>query len=144
MIRQAVIEDSKIVAKLAVLLWPHNEMEELEEELREYITLNKGVIFICFDETVPVGFAQCNLRNDYVEGTESSPVGYLEGIFVKQEYRGRGFARELLTQCEYWAKSQGCSEFASDCELNNRDSLKFHLQLGFQEANRIICFRKEL
>ena len=24
------------------------------------------------------------------------------------------------------------------------ESLKFHLQLGFEEANRIICFKKNL
>lgn len=144
MIRQAVSEDNKTVSELAVLLWPDNEMDELEKELSEYIALNKGAIFICFDEAIPVGFAQCNLRYDYVEGTESCPVGYLEGIFVRIEHRGRGIAKELLTQCEYWARSQGCSEFASDCELNNTDSLKFHLQLGFEEANRIICFKKKM
>ena len=37
---------------------------------------------------MPIGFAQCTLRNDYVEGSSSSPVGYLEGIYVKDEYRG--------------------------------------------------------
>ena len=144
MIRQAVVKDSKAVAELAVLLWPDNEINSLEKELIEYITLNKGAIFICFDENNPVAFAQCNIRNDYVEGAESSPVGYLEGIFVKIEHRKRGIAKRLLTQCENWAKSQGCSEFASDCELNNTDSLKFHLQLGFEEVNRIICFKKKL
>lgn len=144
MIRQAVIEDSRIVAELAILLWPDNKIDDLEEELKDYIALNVGVIFICFDEAIPVGFAQCNIRNDYVEGTDSTPVGYLEGIFVNMEYRKKGLAKELLTKCEDWAKTQGCSEFASDCELNNTDSLKFHLQLGFEEANRIICFKKKL
>lgn len=28
-----------------------------------------------------------------------------------------GIAKKLLTQCEDWAKGEGCSEFASDCEL---------------------------
>ncbi|MEG2290646.1 MAG: GNAT family N-acetyltransferase [Clostridium sp.] len=142
MIKQAVMDDSKAVAELAILLWPDNETDDLEREMKEYI--NKGAIFICFDENRAVGFAQCNLRSDYVEGTESSPVGYLEGIFVRIEYRKRGIAKKLLNQCEYWAKGQGCSEFASDCELNNTDSLKFHLQLGFEETNRIICFKKKL
>jgi aminoglycoside 6'-N-acetyltransferase I len=142
MIKKAVVEDSKIAAELAVLLWPHHEVDDLEGELKEYIT--KGAIFIYFIETIPVGFAQCSLRNDYVEGTESSPVGYLEGIFVKPEYRMRGIAKELLSQCETWSKSMGCREFASDCELNNIESLKFHLNVGFEEANRIICFKKML
>lgn len=32
----------------------------------------------------------------------------------------------------------------SDCELDNEKSLRFHKKLGFQEANRIICFTKPL
>ena len=39
---------------------------------------------------------------------------------------------------------KGAEEFASDCELKNTDSLKFHLNIGFKEANRIICFVKNL
>lgn len=144
MIRQAVIEDSKIVADLAILLWPDNEIEDLEEELKGYILSTEGVIFIYLEGDIPVGFAQCSLRNDYVEGTESNPVGYLEGVFVEEEYRMIGIGKKLLNQCEEWAKINGCSEFASDCELNNTNSLKFHLQVGFEEANRIICFKKRL
>ena len=68
---------------------------------------------------IPVGFAECQLRYDYVEGTDSSPVGYLEGIFVKEEFRHRGFAKEILAECEKWTKEKGCTEFASDCELDN-------------------------
>ena len=79
-----------------------------------------------------------------VEGTDSSPVGYLEGIFVLEEYKKRGYAKELLGECQNWAKDQGCFEFASDCELDNEDGLKFHLKMGFAEANRIICFTKRL
>jgi aminoglycoside 6'-N-acetyltransferase I len=144
MIKQASVDDSKIVAELAMLLWPDNEINNLEKEIIDYIISDSGAIFIYFNETIPVGFAQCNLRNDYVEGTKSSPVGYLEGIFVKVEYRSRGVGKKLLMQCEAWARSKGCSEFASDCELNNTESLKFHLRHGFEEANKIICFKKNL
>ena len=55
-----------------------------------------------------------------------------------------GTARALVGQCEQWAKSKGCREFASDCELTNQASLAFHLSLGFTEENRIICFKKNL
>lgn len=144
MIKKAGIEDSKIVAELAMLLWPDNEISNLEKEMINYIISENGAVFIYFNETIPVGFAQCSLRSDYVEGTKSSPVGYLEGIYVEVEYRKRGIAKKLLIQCEEWAKSKGCSVFASDCELNNTESLKFHLLIGFEEANKIICFKKNL
>lgn len=91
-----------------------------------------------------MGFAQCQLRYDYVEGSETSPVGYLEGIFVKSEYRNKGYAKELLAECELWAKDNGCREFASDCEINNKNSFQFHKAMNFIEVNRIICFIKKL
>ncbi len=144
MIRIADITDSKLVAELALLLWPDNEVDELETEMEDYISSDDQVVYIYLVEDIPVGFAHCSLRYDYVEGTESSPVGYLEGIFIKPQYRNRGIGRQLVNKCEGWAKSKGCREFASDCELNNIDSLKFHLQLGFGQVNRIICFKKDL
>ena len=91
-----------------------------------------------------MGFAQCQLRHDYVEGTESSPVGYLEGIYAAPDCRRQGIAGALLAACERWAVKMGCTEFASDCELDNLESLAFHKSAGFTEANRIICFTKKL
>ena len=92
----------------------------------------------------PVVFAQCQLRHDYVEGTEFSPVGYLEGIYVAEAYRKQGIARDLLACCEKWAKEKGCWEFASDCELTNLESQAFHQAVGFREANRIVAYVREL
>ena len=144
MIKQADENDTYELARLAIQMWEVNEIEELAGHFEELMTGEEAVCFLkCVDEKA-VGFAQCQLRHDYVEGTETSPVGYLEGIFVKQDYRGNGYAKELLLTCEMWAKDMGCKEFASDCELNNIGSLKFHLAMGFDEANRIICFKKKL
>ena len=106
--------------------------------------MNIYPFFLAYSEETAVGFAQCQLRHDYVEGTETSPVGYLEGIFVAPGHRKQGVAGKLLEACQRWAKEKGCREFASDCELDNLESLKFHLNVGFEEANRIICFTKRI
>ena len=143
-IRVAMLEDALLVAELAIQMWKSHTIEELTQEFYEYISKENGTIFLAMIDGCAVGFAQCGLRRDYVEGTDSSPVGYLEGIFVKEEYRKRGVARDMLEACQKWAKEQGCAEFASDCELDNEDSLKFHIKMGFVEANRIICFTKKL
>ena len=143
-IQKAKHADVKTVTCLAQQLWPHHETAELQTEFDVLLSNTDVAVFLAFHGTSPVGFAQCQLRHDYVEGTDSSPVGYLEGIFVLPEYRKNGVARMLLTACENWAKETGCTEFASDCELGNNESLQFHLNVGFEEANRIICFRKKL
>ena len=144
MIKRAKVEDAEILASLAIQMWTENDPDEQAEEFRELVMNEDAVCFVKYEDDKPVGFAQCQLRHDYVEGTESSPVGYLEGILVAEGYRKKGYAAELLSECEKWAKEKGCTEFASDCELDNEDSLKFHMALGFEEANRIICFRKEI
>ena len=144
MIRNALLSDAATVAALAQQLWPHHEAAQLQEEFEPLLEDANAAVFLAFSDDMPVGFAQCQLRHDYVEGPASSPVGYLEGIFVAHAYQKQGIARVLLASCEKWAKEQGCSEFASDCELSNTNSLRFHLSMGFEEANRIICFTKKL
>ncbi len=144
MIRKALTEDAPILAELSVRLWPSQSLEEMASEFTAMLADPECALFLAFCENLPIGFAQCQLRHDYVEGTGSSPVGYLEGIYVTEAYRNRGIARVLLSACENWARDMGCSEFASDCELTNPQSLAFHLNVGFEETNRIICFTKKL
>lgn len=144
MIKEAEKKDLAAIAEMAVMMWDSNSVEDLMGEFADMVSSEEAKIFVKYIQNTPVGFAQCGLRHDYVEGTESSPVGYLEGIFVKEEYRKQGYAKELLSACEQWAKEQGCTEFASDCELENQNSLAFHMSMGFEEANRIICFKKKL
>lgn len=145
MIYQATLADVNTITDMGLLLFNGNDREELRQEFVELLSKKKEcAIFIAELDSINIGFAQVQLRHDYVEGTESSPVGYLEGIYVKEEYRKCGYAVKLLQSCEQWAKEQGCTEFASDCELTNDTSLAFHLKAGFTEANRIICFTKQL
>lgn len=143
-IRQAGVTDLDALARLAVLLWPKHDVAELKQELSETLPDPEAAFFLCFCDVLPVGFAQCQLRHDYVEGTKTSPVGYLEGVFVRKEYRNKGVAKSLLRRCELWCAANGCTEFASDCELANEESRAFHAKSGFQEVNRIVCFKKEL
>lgn len=144
MIRKASKNDITTIANLAVLMWTNASVDDLAAEFSELLSEDNAQIFLKYENGIPVGFAQCQLRRDYVEGTETTPVGYLEGIFILENYRNRGYAKELLNRCEMWAKDKGCKEFASDCEIDNDNSFKFHMAMNFTEANRIICFTKKL
>lgn len=144
MIKVANKNDSKTLAHMARKIWGNDLVEELEEEFDEFVSNPEMASFIKYVDEKPVGFANVSIRYDYVEGCETSPVGYLEGIYVEDCYRNNNFARELVIACEDWVKNKGIKEFASDCELSNLGSLAFHLAIGFSEANRIICFKKDI
>lgn len=142
MIRKAAETDRASLAKLAAKLWGNHSEEKLSAEISGLLLLPDAAFFLTEEDRQPVEVAQCQLRHDYVEGTDSSPAGYPEGIFTEEAVRGKGIAA-LLVRCESWAKEKSCTEFASDCELLNEASIRFHKALDFSEANRIVCFRKE-
>lgn len=144
MVQKAGKSDLELLANLAVLMWDNHSANELMTEFSEIISKGNSQFFLKYINDTPVGFAQCQLRHDYVEGTKTTLVGYLEGIFIKEGYRSQGYAKELLAECEAWAKENGCQEFASDCEIDNTNSLRFHKAMNFIETNRIICFTKTL
>ena len=141
---RATEKDAEALAGLVKTVWSEHTEEALVRIIREYIDSDESAVFTEKRDGSFIGVALCCLRHDYVEGCETSPVGYLEGVSVKENYRNQGVARRLVEECEQWAGEKGCSEFASDCALDNTASLNFHLQVGFQEQNRIICFKKIL
>jgi aminoglycoside 6'-N-acetyltransferase I len=143
-IRTAGLADIQILAELQLMLWPEHTLEEMKSEMQKVITSPEGVVFLAFINRMPAGFAECRLRRDYVEGTRTSPVGYLEGIFVRPEYRRQGVALSLIQHCEQWALKHECSEFASDCEQKNPASIAFHSKAGFTEVNRSVCYSKKI
>ena len=142
-IRKATPSDSAALARLACYMWAH-PLDELEAEFAVLTQSDDAACFLAFYAEEAVGFAQCQLRHDYVEGCETSPVGFLEGIYVDERHRHGGVARALLLACEAWARSVGCCEFASDCEIDNQTSLAWHLNAGFKEMGRTIWFAKKL
>lgn len=90
-----------------------------------------------------VGFVQVSLRN-IVDGCLTSPVGFIEGIYVKPPYRGHGVAGRLVAEATKWSKKRGCVEMATDAELDNTDAHAFHKRMGFSETYRIVEFRKRI
>ena len=74
MIRKASKSDTRVIADLAVLLWEDNSVDDLVNEFSEILSKDNAQIFLKYENDVPVGFAQCQLRYDYVEGTQTTPV----------------------------------------------------------------------
>ena len=91
-----------------------------------------------------VGLAEASVRHDHVNGTESSPVAFLEGLYVVPQARRRGIAASLVHRMCDWAQGVGCRELASDAVLENSISHVVHRALGFEETERVVFFRRRL
>jgi aminoglycoside 6'-N-acetyltransferase I len=99
--------------------------------------------FIAEANGVPVGFAELAIRK-YANGCTSRPVPFLEGIWVKGEFRRNGIATRLLRSAEAFLAARGFSEIGSDAKVENSAALASHLGWGFSETERVVYFRKLL
>jgi aminoglycoside 6'-N-acetyltransferase I len=127
-------------------LWPHCSREEHLVEMSLFCAQpERFVQFITYaDSNQAIGFIEVTVRTDYVNGTDFSPVAFLEGIYVVPEARRRGIARALVAVAERWAINRGCREFASDAAIDNQLSQSLHRALGFEETERVVFYRKRL
>lgn len=127
-------------------LWPEMTKEEnLRETQAMLMADSRFLVRIASSmEGDPVGFVEATIRTDYVNGCVTSPVVFLEGIYVQPWARRQGAARSLVEAVEAWGCERGCCEFASDALLENGDSHSMHRALGFEEMERVVYFRKSL
>ena len=141
-VAQATAADAADWQALRDALWPQ-AMAEQAAEIAEILGRTDQAAFLARDsEGRALGFAEVSLRTDYVNGCETSPVGFLEGIYVVPTARRQGVARALVGAVRDWTRAQGCSELASDAEIDNAASHAMHAALGFEETQRVVYFRQ--
>lgn len=149
-IRQANLSDVREVAALCALLWPDASVDEHQHDASGKIATGKSgtlpsAIFLAQTENgVLVGFIEVGLRS-HADGCDpAQPVGFIEGWYVSESFRGKGVGRRLMDAAEAWARENGCIEMASDVLLDNPASQQAHASLGFSVVDRCVHFKKNL
>ena len=132
--------------ELRLALWPDGTVDEHRGYMAMALTQpDRFRQLMMYDERrQPAGFIEGSIRGDYVNGTQSSPVGFVEGVYVVPAWRRQGIARQLFAAIGDWARERGCSELASDALIDNEASQRAHLALGFRETERVVYFTKAL
>lgn len=143
-VRAIGANDRAIWAEMRAALWP-------EETLPAHLgatdaLLNDGDVWALIAEATDgtaVGFAEIAVRK-YANGCESQPVPFLEGIWVRPEFRRRGIGARLIARAEQLMAARGFRELGSDTPIDNVTSQSAHRAWGFFETERVVYFRKML
>jgi aminoglycoside 6'-N-acetyltransferase I len=145
-IREVKMTDKSEWARMRDSLWPGSPSEHPEEIDRFFSNDHQHMVqaYVLERNSGKLGgFIELNVRN-YAEGTASSKVPYIEGWYVDEDLRGRGYGKKLLATAEAWALERGFDEVASDTDPANKTSIAVHEALGFKEVDRKVCFLKKL
>lgn len=139
-IREATATDIERWGAMRATLFEMVDDGFLEQEMLRFLDDDHQAAYIAFDGDRAIGFVELSLRN-FVDGCLTSPVGYIEGLYVEREARGRGAGRGLVERGLEWCRRRGCTEFATDSLLEDTDAQSFHKRMGFAETYRIVQFK---
>ena len=142
-IRFATREDAgKILAfikELAAYEKMENEVVATEDLLCEWIfDKQKAEVIFAVEDGVEVGFALFFHNFSTFLGRAGI---YLEDLYVKPEYRGRGFGKALIKRLAAIAKERGCGRLEWWCLDWNKPSIDFYLSLGAEPMNDWTVYR---
>ncbi len=152
-VRQVTEEDFPEWLRMRKALYPECSSDQLKAEI-ESVYFKRTVVgeidySVWVEERSPgklSGFAEISLRADAPQcGT--SPVGYVESLFVDADFRRNGVGFKLLSKGQDWILQKNCSEFFVDTDTRCEGAIGFYENFGFQEMFRNkseILYKKKL
>ena len=124
-------------------LWP-GSVSDHETETHVYFGRRDAPpVLVAEHDGRLVGFLELGYRV-YAPGCTSSPVPFIEGWYVEPALQGQSVGRMLVEAAEASARADGYAEIASDVLIDNAGSIAAHSALGYEEVERLVCFRKSL
>lgn len=134
-------DDFSELLDLGSKLWSDYSVEEMQIVLE---SPRQEQFLVRDSDGKAIAFLHLSLRFEYVPGATGSPVAFVEGIYVRDEYQNQSIGASLIQYAEQWAFARGCKELASDALLENTASYQFHTKVGFQEVERVVSFIKQV
>jgi aminoglycoside 6'-N-acetyltransferase I len=125
-------------------LWP-GSLGDHDAETRKHFEEGHAapVVLVAEWDGRLVGFLELDYRK-YAPGCASSPVPFIEGWYVEPALQRRGVGRALIVAAESYALAEGYREIGSDAELDNANGIAAHRACGYEEVERVVCFRRTL
>ncbi len=144
-IRQAEEKDAGLILSfikwLAVYEKMLGEVHATEEGLRESLFVRKQAeVMIGEYRGEPAAFALYFHNFSTFVGRANL---YLEDIFVKEEYRGKGFGKAMFRQLAQIAVERGCLRLDWWCLDWNEPSIRFYKSMGAKAMDQWTVYRLE-
>lgn len=113
----------------------YNEEEFSRKWYRNPIDSNSnGDVILCLDGDEVVGRVDLMYEQSYMD---FSIVGYIDWIFIRVKYRGKGIGKQLLFEAEKLLKEKGCKKYYLFI-ADNEQAIKFYhstdLEIGTKKT----------
>ncbi len=118
-VREMGIADRSAWAEMRSALWPEESASAHAQEIDEFLRSGEAWGFVVeTPHAHAVGFAEIAIRA-YANGCDSRPVAFLEGIWIKPQFRRQGAGTQLIAHAESFLAARGFHELGSDTQIDN-------------------------
>ncbi|WP_214761910.1 MULTISPECIES: GNAT family N-acetyltransferase [Exiguobacterium] len=95
-----------------------------------------GAYFLCLvDGETLIGWTQIDKAFDYLTGAE---VGWINDLYVKPAYRGRGYSKQLMREALDTFKQMGHTDVRLNVYAHNQTAMHLYEQLGFSDVSKFM------
>lgn len=141
--RFATPQDTALILEFIKAIAEYEKMSDQviadEKLLREWIfEKQKAEVIFAVEDGVEVGFALFFHNFSTFVGRAGI---YLEDLFVKSEYRGRGYGKGLIKELARLAEERGCGRLEWCCLDWNKPSIDFYISLGAEPMDEWTTYR---
>lgn len=146
-IRFAKIDDTKLILNFIKDLAAYEKLlgdVSANEELIRNALFGERKYAECIIaeyDSIPVGFALFFHNFSTFKG---KPGLYLEDLFVKTEFRGKGIGKRLLIELAKIAKDRDCARFEWSVLDWNTPAIEFYKSLGAKPMDEWTVFRVDM
>ena len=92
--------------------------------------------FVCLmNDNTLLGWVQIDKAFDYLTGDE---IGWINDIYVKKPYRGKGYSKLLLEEALKEFRKNGYSDVRLNVYSHNEKALKLYEKMGFKDVSKFM------
>lgn len=141
--RYAQREDTPLILQFIKDLAEYEKMADEvvadEETLEKWIfDENKAEVIFALEDGKEIGFALFFYNFSTFLGRAGI---YLEDLYVKPDYRGKGYGKALLKKLASIGVERGCGRLEWWCLDRNKPSIDFYLSLGAEPMSDWTVYR---
>ncbi|MEK6855667.1 MAG: GNAT family N-acetyltransferase [Nanoarchaeota archaeon] len=123
------LKENYILIRKKIMLSEFDLRDKIKKEFLNQISNKDYFMFLKINNYIVAFIIASKIKNVFKK------FGYINDIFVKKEFRGRGFGQRLFKRFISDMEKESIKEFRLGVDIRNKYAIEMYKKLGFKITN---------